>query len=54
MSETMDNAQHVPKNLALTGQLIMGRTEVVKILGRLFKSRVSGAIAQALALVPRF
>jgi uncharacterized Rmd1/YagE family protein len=40
MSETMENAQHVPKNLALTGELNMGRTEIVKILGRLFKSRV--------------
>ena len=40
MSETMQDAQHVPKNLALTGQLDMTRTEIVKILGRLFKSRV--------------
>jgi uncharacterized Rmd1/YagE family protein len=40
MSETMQDAQHVPKRLALTGELNMTRTEVVKILGRLFKSRV--------------
>jgi uncharacterized Rmd1/YagE family protein len=40
MSETMLDAQHVPKRLALTGQLNMTRTEIVKILGRLFKSRV--------------
>lgn len=40
MSETMLNAQHVPKQLALTGELNMTRTEIVKILGRLFKSRV--------------
>lgn len=40
MSETMLDAQHVPKNLALTGELNMTRTEIVKILGRLFKSRV--------------
>lgn len=40
MSETMQDAQHVPKNLALTGELNMTRTEIVKILGRLFKSRV--------------
>ena len=40
MSQTMLNAQHVPKHLALTGQLGMDRKEIVKILGRLFKSRV--------------
>lgn len=40
MSQTMLDAQHVPKHLALTGQLGMSRTEIVKILGRLFKSRV--------------
>ena len=40
MSETMQDAQHVPKTLALTGELNMTRVEIVKILGRLFKSRV--------------
>lgn len=40
MSETMQDAEHVPKRLALTGDLNMGRTEIVKVLGRLFKSRV--------------
>ncbi|KAJ2990928.1 hypothetical protein NUW58_g2718 [Xylaria curta] len=40
MSETLADAQDVPKRLALTGQLNMTRTEIVKILGRLFKSRV--------------
>lgn len=40
MSETMLDAQHVPKRLALTGELNMTRTEIVRILGRLFKSRV--------------
>jgi uncharacterized Rmd1/YagE family protein len=40
MSQTMLDAQHVPKHLALTGQLGMSRKEIVKILGRLFKSRV--------------
>lgn len=40
MSETMLDAQHVPKTLALTGELGMTRTEIVKIMGRLFKSRV--------------
>lgn len=40
MSQTMLDAQHVPKHLALTGKLGMSRKEIVKILGRLFKSRV--------------
>jgi uncharacterized Rmd1/YagE family protein len=40
MSETMLDAQHVPKTLALTGQLNMTRVEIVTLLGRLFKSRV--------------
>ena len=40
MSETMLDAQDIPKTLALTGELKMTRTEIVKILGRLFKSRV--------------
>jgi uncharacterized Rmd1/YagE family protein len=40
MSQTMISAEHVPKHLALTGQLGLSRTEVLKILGRLFKSRV--------------
>jgi uncharacterized Rmd1/YagE family protein len=40
MNQTMLDAQHVPKHLALTGQLGMSRTQIVQILGRLFKSRV--------------
>ena len=40
MNQTMADAEHVPKHLALTGQLGMSRTEIVKILGRLFQSRV--------------
>jgi hypothetical protein len=40
MSQTMLDAQHIPKRLALTGELNMTRTEIVKMLGRLFKSRV--------------
>ena len=40
MSQTMLGAEHVPKQLALTGVLGMSRREVVSILGRLFKSRV--------------
>jgi uncharacterized Rmd1/YagE family protein len=40
MSQTMLDAQSVPKRLALTGQLGMSRTEILKIVGKLFKSRV--------------
>lgn len=40
MSETMQEALPVPKTMATTGNLNMGRDEIVKILGRLFKSRV--------------
>ena len=40
MADQMAEAQHVPKRLALTGELGMKREEVVKILGSLFKSRV--------------
>ena len=40
LSEAMLNAAHIPKHLAETGELKMGRTELVKIQGRLFKSRV--------------
>ena len=40
MAVQMAEAQHVPKRLALTGELGMKREDVVKILGALFKSRV--------------
>lgn len=40
MAATMIEAQYVPRRLALEGKLGMKREEVVKILGRLFRSRV--------------
>lgn len=40
MAETMEEAQYVPRRLALQGELGMKREEVVRILGRLFMSRV--------------
>lgn len=40
MSRTMLQAQYVPKRLALTGKLGMRRTDVVKMIGQLFTSRV--------------
>jgi uncharacterized Rmd1/YagE family protein len=41
MSRTMLAAQYVPKRLALTGKLGMNRTDVVKMIGSLFTSRVN-------------
>lgn len=40
MAETMGEAAHVPRRLALRGELGMKREEVVRILGKLFMSRV--------------
>ncbi|KAK3934952.1 putative sad1-interacting factor 3 protein [Diplogelasinospora grovesii] len=54
MSETMLDAQHVPKRLALTGELNMTRTEIVKMLGRLFKSRVDINLSSNILDVPNF
>lgn len=54
MSETMLDAQHVPKRLALTGELSMTRTEIVKILGRLFKSRVDINLSSNILDIPSF
>ncbi|KAL2262186.1 hypothetical protein VTK26DRAFT_2219 [Humicola hyalothermophila] len=54
MSETMLDAQHVPKRLALTGELNMTRTEIVRILGRLFESRVDINLSSNILDVPNF
>ncbi|KFG82631.1 sporulation protein RMD8 [Metarhizium anisopliae] len=54
MSETMLDAQHVPKTLALTGQLNMTRVEIVTLLGRLFKSRVDINLSSNILDVPNF
>ncbi|KAI1334353.1 DUF155-domain-containing protein [Xylariaceae sp. FL0016] len=54
MSQTMLNAQDVPKRLALTGELNMTRTEIVKILGNLFKSRVEINLSSNILDVPNF
>ncbi|KAI9837114.1 MAG: hypothetical protein M1819_000765 [Sarea resinae] len=50
MARTMLEAQYVPRRLALTGKLGMDREEVVKILGRLFKSRVDVNLCEYLLL----
>ncbi|KAH7133265.1 hypothetical protein B0J13DRAFT_597800 [Dactylonectria estremocensis] len=54
MSETMLDAQDVPKMLALTGELNMTRTEIVRMLGRLFKSRVDINLSSNILDVPNF
>ncbi|KAF4455302.1 RMD1- required for meiotic division [Fusarium albosuccineum] len=54
MSETMLEAQHVPKTLALTGELNMTRAEIVRMLGRLFKSRVDINLSSNILDVPNF
>ncbi|KAF5665472.1 sporulation RMD8 [Fusarium circinatum] len=54
MSETMISAQHVPKTLALTGELNMTRTEIVRMLGQLFKSRVDINLSSNILDVPNF
>ncbi|KAG6013110.1 hypothetical protein E4U54_007069 [Claviceps lovelessii] len=54
MGETMLDAQHVPKTLALTGQLNMTRKEIVTLLGRLFKSRVNINLSSNMLDVPNF
>ena len=40
MARTMNEAQYVPRKLALEGQLGMDRTEVVSLVGKLFQGRV--------------
>ncbi|EMR62069.1 putative sad1-interacting factor 3 protein [Eutypa lata UCREL1] len=54
LSEAMINAAHIPKRLAETGELAMGRTELVKIQGRLFKSRVDINLSSNILDVPNF
>ena len=54
MSTTMLEAQYVPKRLALTGRLGMRREDVVKILGRLYTSRVEVNLSSNMLDVPNF
>ncbi|CAD6501575.1 BgTH12-01826 [Blumeria graminis f. sp. triticale] len=56
MNQTMANAQHVPKHLALTGKLGMTRSQIFKILGTLFKTRVetNRAVASKILDIPNF
>ncbi|KAH6643111.1 hypothetical protein C7974DRAFT_386804 [Boeremia exigua] len=54
MSRTMLAAQYVPKRLALTGKLGMRRTDVVKMIGQLFTSRVDVNLSSNLLDDPAF
>ncbi|KAH7138589.1 sporulation protein RMD8 [Dendryphion nanum] len=54
MARTMLAAQYVPKRLALTGKLGMGRTEVVKMIGSLFTSRVDVNLSSNMLDTPNF
>jgi len=54
MSTTMTEAQPIPRRLALTGRLGMKREEVVRILGRLFTSRVDVNLSSNVLDVPNF
>lgn len=54
MSATMVEASHVPRRLALTGNLGMQRTDVVKILGTLYTTRVSVNLSSNMLDVPNF
>jgi len=51
MAETMEEAQYVPRRLALRGELGMKREEVVRILGRLFMSRVDVNLCESSLVV---
>ncbi|KAH7086085.1 hypothetical protein BKA63DRAFT_432786 [Paraphoma chrysanthemicola] len=54
MSRTMLAAQYVPKRLALTGKLGMKRTDVVKMIGQLFTSRVDVNLSSNMLDTPNF
>ncbi|KAF2453445.1 hypothetical protein BDY21DRAFT_292971 [Lineolata rhizophorae] len=54
MAHTMIEAQHVPRRLALTGKLGMKREDVIKILGKLFTSRVDVNLSSNMLDVPNF
>ncbi|KIW08857.1 uncharacterized protein PV09_00781 [Verruconis gallopava] len=54
MQDTMQEAVDVPRRLALTGRLGMKREEVVKILGRLFGSRVDVNLSSNILDTPDF
>ncbi|KAF2813026.1 DUF155-domain-containing protein [Mytilinidion resinicola] len=54
MAKTMLQAQYIPRRLALTGKLGMTRREVVKMIGRLFTSRVDVNLSSNMLDTPNF
>lgn len=54
MANTMAEAQNIPRRLALTGDLGMKREENVRILGRLYMTRVDVNLSSNMLDVPSF
>ncbi|RPA83715.1 DUF155-domain-containing protein [Ascobolus immersus RN42] len=54
MAKTMTQAHHIPKRLALTGNLGMKREDVNKLSGRLFRLRVDVNLNSNVLDVPEF
>jgi uncharacterized Rmd1/YagE family protein len=54
MVVTVADATHVPRKLALDGKLGMKREEVVRIVGRLYRSRVDVNLSSNMLDVPNF
>ena len=54
MANQMAEAQHVPRALALTGKLGLSRTQVVRILGAMYRSRVDVNLSSNVLDTPSF
>ncbi|KAI9850552.1 MAG: hypothetical protein M1838_005474 [Thelocarpon superellum] len=54
MAHNMAEAKNIPRKLALTGRLGMQREDLVRILGRLFMSRVDVNLSSNMLDVPNF
>ncbi|KAJ1327714.1 required for meiotic nuclear division protein 1 [Microdochium nivale] len=54
LQQAMLSAEDVPKRLSITGELNMTREEILKIQGRLFKSRVEINLSSNILDVPNF
>jgi len=51
MSQTMNEAQYVPRKLALEGRLGMNRAEVVALVGKLFEGRVDVNLCESAEII---
>ncbi|TGZ77664.1 DUF155-domain-containing protein [Ascodesmis nigricans] len=54
MSLTMSSVHHIPRTLALTGNLGLSRSDVIKLSGRLFRLRVDVNLSSNVLDVPEF